>query len=132
MTVASSTVSPDSIARIAFALPAPPTMKNSSRPAASIAASTPTPWSSSWFHSASICGAAESSCEVTASPPWMVKSAATRLLTSRPQSSSASAKPRERSCVSGSESMPATSATTASSWPSRRSQMYVPADTPMP
>jgi hypothetical protein len=38
------------MARIAFADPAPPTMKNSLRFACWIAASTPTPWSSSWFH----------------------------------------------------------------------------------
>ena len=36
------------------------------------------PWSSSWFHSASICGLAESSCDAAASPPATVKSAATR------------------------------------------------------
>src|SRR3954449_1831335 len=58
MTVASSTEFPALMASIAFFEPAPPTMKNSSRPALSIAASTPTPWSSSWFQMASRCGAA--------------------------------------------------------------------------
>ncbi len=58
MTVAFSTLSPDWMASIAFFEPAPPIMMNSSRPAFSIAASTPTPWSSSWFHRKSICGAA--------------------------------------------------------------------------
>ena len=42
------------MSRIALAEPAPPTMKNSSRPASLIAASTPMPWSSSWFQIASI------------------------------------------------------------------------------
>jgi hypothetical protein len=72
-------------------------MMNSSRPAALMAARTPMPWSSSWFQIASICGLAESSCEVAASPPETVKSAATRGPTSRPQSDRASAKPSERS-----------------------------------
>ncbi|CPU67698.1 Uncharacterised protein [Mycobacteroides abscessus] len=112
--------------------PAPPTMKNSSRPAFSIAESTPTPWSSSWFQMASICGAAWRRLAVAASPPWTVKSAATRLSTSRPQSDSASSKPWLRSCVSGSESMPAISATTASGLSPSCSQMYWPALTPMP
>ena len=58
MTVALSTLSPAWIASIAFSEPAPPIMVNSSRPAFSIAARTPTPWSSSWFHRKSICGAA--------------------------------------------------------------------------
>jgi hypothetical protein len=122
MTVASSTESPDWMACIAFFEPAPPTMKNSSRPAFSIAARTPTPWSSSWFQRASICGAAWSRLAAASSPDSTVNSAATRLLTSRPQSASASAKPWLRSWVRGRESMPAISATTASLWPSRREQ----------
>ncbi|MNW58483.1 hypothetical protein D3C74_363520 [compost metagenome] len=114
MTVALRTVSSASIERMTFAEPAPPTMKNSSRPALSIAARTPTPWSSSWFQIASILGAAWSRLAAACSPPWTVKSAATRLLTSSPQPSSASAKPLLRSWVRGSESIPAISATTAS------------------
>ena len=43
---------------MAFFEPAPPIMMNSSRPAFSIAARTPTPWSSSWFQRKSIFGAA--------------------------------------------------------------------------
>ncbi len=39
---------------MAFADPAPPTMKNSLRFASLMAASTPMPWSSSWFQMASI------------------------------------------------------------------------------
>ena len=58
--------------------------------------------------------AAWSRLERRASPPSTVKSAATRLSTSRPHSPSASSKPWLRSWVSGSESMPAISATTAS------------------
>ena len=86
MTVALSTLSPSWIARMAFAEPAPPTMMNSSRPAFSIAARTPTPWSSSWFQRASIFGAAWSRFAAASSPPSTVNSAATRLSTSRPHS----------------------------------------------
>jgi hypothetical protein len=77
MTVASSTDWPPWISRIALADPAPPTMKNSSRPALVMAARTPTPWSSSWFQMASICGAACSRLAAVRSPPSTVKSAAT-------------------------------------------------------
>ena len=48
---------------------------NSSRPAFSIAARTPTPWSSSWFQRASISGAAWSRLDAAFSPPSTVKSA---------------------------------------------------------
>ena len=89
-------------------------MMNSSRPAFSIAAMTPTPWSSSWFHRKSICGAACSRFAACSSPDSTVNSAATRLSTFWSHSASASLKPWLRSWVSGSESMPAISATTAS------------------
>ena len=81
MTVAFSTVSSASIASMALRLPAPPIMKNSSRPAESIAASTPIPWSSSWFQMASIFGLAARSWDAAASPPATVKSAATLAFT---------------------------------------------------
>src|SRR3954465_6225441 len=97
MTVAFSTESSAWMLRMALAEPAPPTTKNSLRPALLIAASTPTPWSSSWFQIASICGAACSRFAAASSPDSTVNSAATRLLTSRPQSASASAKPWLRS-----------------------------------
>src|SRR3954468_21862304 len=103
----------DWISRMALAEPAPPTMKNSLRLAFLTAARTPTPWSSSWFQMASMCGAAWSRFEAASSPDSTVNSAATRLLTFSPQSASASAKPLLRSWVRGSESMPAISATTA-------------------
>src|SRR5665647_2058035 len=57
MTVALSTLSSALMASMTCCDPAPPTITNSSRSASSIAAMTPTPWSSSWFHSASMCGA---------------------------------------------------------------------------
>ena len=114
MTVAFSTVLSASMSRMTFAEPAPPTMMNSLRPAFLMAAITPTPWSSSWFHRPSIFGAACSRLDAAASPDSTVNSAATRLDTFSPQSASASAKPFERSWVSGSESMPAISAMTAS------------------
>jgi hypothetical protein len=102
---------------MAFEEPAPPMKKNSSRPALSNACFTPTPWSSSWFQMMSICGAACSRFAACSSPDSTVNSAATRLSTSWPQASSASAKPRDRSWVSGSESMPAISAITGSAMP---------------
>ncbi len=74
---------------------------NSSRPALSKAALTPTPWSSSWFQMTSIFGAAWSRLEAAFSPDSTVNSAATRLSTSWPQAFSASLKPCERSWVSG-------------------------------
>src|SRR3954454_19572403 len=132
VTVALSTVLSALMAFIALRDPAPPTMKNSLRPAWLIAARTPTPWSSSWFQMASIFGAACSRFDAASSPPSTVKSAATRLLTLSPQSASASAKPLLRSWVSGRESMPAISATTASGLSPSREQTYVPAETPMP
>jgi hypothetical protein len=69
VTVALRTVSSAWIERMAFAEPAPPTMKNSLRPACWIAASTPMPWSSSWFQTASSFGAACSRFAVTAARP---------------------------------------------------------------
>ena len=132
MTVAFSTPVPLWMSRMALAEPAPPTMKNSLRLAFLIAARTPTPWSSSWFQMASILGAACSRFEVAFSPPSTVKSAATRLSTFSPHLDSASLKPLLRSWVSGSESMPAISATTASDLPCSCVQMYCPAETPMP
>ena len=97
---------------ITFLEPAPPTMMNSSRPASSIAAITPTPWSSSWFQSASIFVAAWSRLAVTAWPDSTVNSAETWLLTLKPAAFSASAKPWLRSWVSGREAMPWISAMT--------------------
>src|SRR3954464_9229090 len=93
MTVASRTESTDWMSRIAFAEPAPPTMKNSLRLAFLMAARTPTPWSSSWFQIASIFGAAWSRLEAASSPDSTVNSAATRLPPFTPQSARESAKP---------------------------------------
>ena len=73
---------------------------------------------------ASIFGAAWSRFAAASSPPSTVKSAATRLSTSWPHSASASLKPWLRSWVSGSESMPAISATTASALSPIWEQMY--------
>ncbi len=108
---------PSLIHCMALQEPAPPMKVNSSRLALSNAALTPTPWSSSWFQMTSILGAAWSRLDAAFSPPSTVKSAATRLSTFWPQALSASLKPFERSCVSGSASMPAISATTASFFP---------------
>jgi hypothetical protein len=60
-----------------LAEPAPPMKANSSRPALSKAALTPTPWSSSWFQTMSIFGAACRRLEASASPDSTVNSAAT-------------------------------------------------------
>ena len=119
---------------MALAEPAPPMKANSSRPALSKAALTPTPWSSSWFQTMSIFGAACRRLDASASPDSTVNSAATRLSTSWPQAFSASAKPLLRSWVSGSASMPAISAMTGSARPrsSTSPQAYVPAETPIP
>src|SRR5665648_689104 len=68
MTVALSTLSSALMASMTCRDPAPPTITNSSRLASSIAAITPTPWSSSWFHSASMCGAACNRFAAAASP----------------------------------------------------------------
>ena len=78
-------MSPALMPRIALAEPAPPIMTNSSRPAFSMAARTPTPWSSSWFQMTSIFGAACSRLDAASSPDSTVNSAATRLSTFRPQ-----------------------------------------------
>ncbi len=58
--------------------PAPPTIRKSSRPACSMARSAPTPWSSSWFHSASNFDWAWSSWAILAWPDSTVNSAAWR------------------------------------------------------
>ena len=94
---------------MALAEPAPPTMKNSLRFACWIAASTPMPWSSSWFHTASSRGAACSRFAVTRWPPCAVKSAACRGPTEKPNDFSASEKPLLRAWVSGRLSIPAIS-----------------------
>src|SRR3954447_6332620 len=112
VTVALSTVLSALMAFIALSEPAPPTMKNSLRPAWLIAARTPTPWSSSWFQMASIFGAACSRFAVTCWPDSTVNWADTWLLTLNPAEASASAKPLERSCVSGRLAMPWISAIT--------------------
>ena len=88
---------------MAFSEPAPPTMKNSSRFASLIAASTPMPWSSSWFHMASIFLCACSRLAATALPVSTVNCGV--LLGGRrlnPYVFSASSKPLLRSWVSGS------------------------------
>src|SRR3954453_18091549 len=77
VTVALSPVLCAFLAFIALRAPAPPTMKNSLRPAWLIAARTPTPWSSSWFQMASIFGAACSRSDVTFWPDSTVNSADT-------------------------------------------------------
>src|SRR5882757_8786596 len=105
------------MARIALLDPAPPTMKNSLRPACWIAASTPMPWSSSWFHSASSRGAACSRFAATRCPPAAVKSAACRGPTLKPKLASASLKPLLRAWVSGRLSMPASSPITGLATP---------------
>ena len=87
-------------------------MKNSSRLAWLIAASTPTPWSSSWFHIASIFGSACRMFAVTCCPDSTVNEAACRALIVKPYFASVSLKPRLRSWVSCRLSMPAISTIT--------------------
>jgi hypothetical protein len=110
------------ISCIALLDPAPPTMKNSLRPAWLIAASTPMPWSSSWFHTASSRGAACSKLAVTRCPPCAVKSAAWRGPTVKPYVASASTKPLLRSWVSGRLSIPAISPMIGLATPASRSR----------
>src|SRR3954451_24236872 len=122
------------MAFFALSEPAPPTMKNSLRPAWLIAARTPTPWSSSWFQMASIFGAACTRFAVTCWPDSTVNWTDTWLLTLNPAEASASAKPLERSCVRGRLAMPWISAITGLLTPFALScaAMYVPAARPMP
>ena len=98
------------IRSIMFFEPAPPTMRNSVRLAASIALITPIPWSSSWFHRASSLGADCSRFAVTCSPVSTVNDAETRGPSEKPLRLKASLKPWLRCWVSGSESIPETSA----------------------
>ncbi|TWH65971.1 hypothetical protein JD77_00914 [Micromonospora olivasterospora] len=91
---------------IAFFEPAPPTMKNSLRPVWLTAASTPMPWSSSWFQRASSFGSAWNKPVAACWPESAVNSAGRRLATFSPYEARVSAKPFDRSWVSSSESMP--------------------------
>ena len=108
--------------------------ENSSRLALSKAGFTPTPWSSSWFQTMSISGAAWSRLDACLLTGLHGELGGHPVVDGLVAGGERVGEARERSWVSGSESMPAISAMTGSlmSFSSMSLQAYVPAETPMP